>query len=219
MQYTIEAGQVWSTLPISLLTSMVRPAADAEVLASARQIETRAMILVYLVLAQAQFTEYDAHYFPEEDIRISRLSEPKNYSGRETPENQTVLCAELPCALGSEIWNMDDEALVKLVCTALERAGLPVKAPVVQVTARRLPHAYPVYRQGFENHFHRLDDWVSGLKGILTFGRQGLFAHDNTHHALFMAYRAADCLLDDGEFDHIRWQDYRRIFETHVVED
>ena len=33
------------------------------------------------------------------------------------------------------------------------------------------------------------------------FGRQGLFAHDNTHHALAMAYAAVDCLREDGTFD------------------
>ena len=38
------------------------------------------MILIYLVLEQDQFTEYDAHYFPEYAVPISRLSEPKNYS-------------------------------------------------------------------------------------------------------------------------------------------
>jgi hypothetical protein len=32
------------------------------------------MILIYLVLEQDQFTEYDAHYFPEEAIPMSRMS-------------------------------------------------------------------------------------------------------------------------------------------------
>ena len=56
------------------------------------------------------------------------------------------------------------------------------------------------------------------LPDILTYGRQGLFAHDNTHHALFMAYSAVDSLRD-GVFDRAKWRDYRRIFATHVVED
>ena len=53
---------------------------------------------------------------------------------------------------------------------------------------------------------------------LLSYGRQGLFAHDNTHHALAMAYAAADCLRD-GDFDRARWREYRAAFETHVVED
>jgi hypothetical protein len=48
---------------------------------------------------------------------------------------------------------------------------------------------------------------------------QGLFAHDNAHHALYMAYAAADCLDVENRFDDARWGNSRRIFETHVVED
>jgi hypothetical protein len=33
-----------------------------------------------------------------------------------------------------------------------------------------------------------------------------------------MAYAAATC-LQTGAFDAARWQAYRRVFETHVVED
>jgi hypothetical protein len=75
-----------------------------------------------------------------------------------------------------------------------------------------------VYLNGYERHFEALDAWASSQPRLLTFGRQGLFAHDNTHHALFMAYSAVDCLTSDG-FDAARWAGFRRIFTTHVVED
>ena len=64
-----------------------------------------------------------------------------------------------------------------------------------------------------------MDEWLNGLTGLLTYGRQGLFAHDNTHHAMEMAYAASDCLGANGEFDRRRWAVYRREFEAHVVED
>ena len=57
------------------------------------------------------------------------------------------------------------------------------------------------------------------MRGLLTFGRQGLFAHDNTHHALATAHAAVDCFQRDGRFDADKWQAYRRVFATHVVED
>jgi len=89
------------------------------------------MILVYLTLSTDQFTEFDAHYFPETAIRITRLSEPKNYSLTTRP-GRTVLCAELPCAPGGPEWSMSDEALGALVCRDLETAGLgPLPAVVV----------------------------------------------------------------------------------------
>jgi protoporphyrinogen oxidase len=102
---------------------------------------------------------------------------------------------------------------------ALDRAGIPVQAPVQQVVTRRLKQAYPIYRQGYESYFDQLDHWLGQINGLLTFGRQGLFAHDNTHHTLYMAYAAVECLDASGRFDRERWQEYRHIFETHVVED
>lgn len=53
----------------------------------------------------------------------------------------------------------------------------------------------------------------------MTFGRQGLFAHDNTHHTIAMAYALVECLGADGSFDSDGWQRARRSFEAHVVED
>jgi len=76
-----------------------------------------------------------------------------------------------------------------------------------------------VYRRGYEERFARMDSWLGGLNGMLTFGRQGLFAHDNTHHTLAMAYAAADCIDAQGRFDRERWAAHRKAFESHVVED
>ena len=88
-----------------------------------------------------------------------------------------------------------------------------------RVVTRRLAHAYPVYDRGYAARFETMDRWLAAFEGLLTFGRQGLFAHDNTHHALAMAYAAADCLSSSGAFDANRWAMHRREFETHVVED
>lgn len=217
--HQLQSENIWSTIPINLLARILAPAPPAELLQAAGAIDTRAMILIYLVIGQDQFSEYDAHYFPEREIPITRLSEPKNYSNTHEPRGLTVLCAELPCAPSDEVWSQSDEQLGELVCTALDKAGIPVQAPVLQVVTRRLRHAYPIYRQGYEAHFQRLDDWIGHIPGLLTFGRQGLFAHDNTHHALFMAYSAVACLEPDGSFNQSKWSEYRQIFETHVVED
>jgi hypothetical protein len=97
--------------------------------------------------------------------------------------------------------------------------GLPVNVPVRRCETRRLAHAYPVYDLDYEPNFKAIDDWFLGLDGLLVFGRQGLFAHDNTHHAFAMAYGAADCLGPDGQIDHGKWSAYREEFSHHTVED
>ena len=84
---------------------------------------------------------------------------------------------------------------------------------------RRLPNVYPVYRVGYVTPFQALDAWAAAQPALLSFGRLGLFVHDNSHHALAMAWAAADALALDGAFDHAAWSAARESFTSHVVED
>jgi protoporphyrinogen oxidase len=215
---TLDADYVWSTLPITLLTRIVSPQPETAVLEAANRLDYRAMLLVYLRLDTDRFTEYDAHYFPGADVSITRLSEPKNYSGADQPRGSTTLCAELPCSPDDDLSKMPDEKLGELVASELARAGIPLSQPPAAVHVKRLRHAYPIYLRGYEEKFNLLDRWAESLPDFLSYGRQGLFAHDNTHHALYMAYSAADCLRD-GTFDRVKWEAYRTVFATHVVQD
>jgi len=218
-EHVLPTQHLWSTLPVTLLVRLMRPEAPPEVLESANSLCYRGMVLVYLVLDQDQFSRFDAYYFPEESMPVSRMSEPKNFFGLQEPRGMTVLCAELPCNPGEPYWESSDEELAKKLCAWLEAVGLPVRAPIRRVHTRKLRQAYPVYRSGYEEHLARIDQWIEKLDGLLHYGRQALFAHDNTHHALYMAYAAVDCFGADGTFDDQRWQEFRRVFETHVVED
>ncbi len=128
------------------------------------------------------------------------------------------MCAELPCSTGDEHWTASDEDLATLVADDLASAGLPLARPPVSVHVKRLSHAYPIYLTGYEEPLATVDAYVSKIDRLLSYGRQGLFAHDNTHHALYMAYAAVDC-LSDGTFDTAQWNRYRDEFATHVVED
>jgi protoporphyrinogen oxidase len=212
-----QADHVWSTLPLPLALGLL-PDVPAEVARARARIEYRAMVLVYVDLPVPRFTEFDAHYFPEEGISITRLSEAKNYAAREEPKDRTALCAELPCSAGDGVFGLPDAELGAIVARDLARAGIPLPAPPLAVTTRRLREAYPLYSTGYEEPLAVLDRFASGLPRFVTYGRQGLFAHDNTHHALAMAYAAAAC-FDGRRFDALAWARHRDGFARHVVED
>jgi protoporphyrinogen oxidase len=214
----IDADYVWSTIPVTLLARMFDPPPPAHVTEAASRIGYRAMALVYLMLPVDRFTSTDAHYFPEGNVRVTRLSEPKNYFGLDEPAGTTVLCGEYPCDVDDDVWSASDDDLARRMLTDMEKAGIPAPAAPSAVHVKRLRQAYPIYLNGYETPFGVLDAWAGSLPGLLVYGRQGLFAHDNTHHALFMAYCAVDC-LNGMEFDDRRWSEYREIFRTHVVED
>jgi protoporphyrinogen oxidase len=214
----LAADRLWTTVPLPVLSRMASPAPPADALAAAGRLEFRAMLLVYLVLDTDRYTPFDAHYLPEAWTPVTRVSEPKNYRDGDDPPGRTVLCAELPCARDDALWHAPDEELGEVAADALAGAGLPRPRPV-ETVVRRLPFVYPIYSLGYEDAVTALDAWAAAQPRLLTFGRLGLFVHDNTHHALAMAWAAADALRPDGGFDHLAWADARERFARHVVED
>jgi protoporphyrinogen oxidase len=216
---TVDAAQVWSTAPLPALGGMIEPPPPPEAVAAAGRLRHRGLVLLYLVLDRPRWTEFDAHYFPGPDVLAARVSEPRNYrDDPDQPDDRTVLCAEIACWEGDDVWSASDADLAARLAGELAAAGLPEPVPA-QVESRRLPRVYPVYRPGFAADLSRFEAWAGDLGGFVTFGRQGLFTPDNTHHALAMGWGAADALRPDGTFDAQRWLAVRDGFRSFVVED
>ena len=206
----LDADVVWSTMPLGLLAQRVTPAPPGPVPA----LEHRGLALVYLVLDRPQYTPFDAHYLPGPETIVSRLSEPKNYrSSADDPADRTVLCAEVPCSVGDAVWTATADDLGARVAADLDSAGLPRVRPIA-VEVRRLPRVYPLYRPGSAWERSPLELWAAAQPRLLTFGRQGLFVPDNTHHALAMGWAAAEAVGD-----RTGWLAALAGFRSHVVED
>ena len=206
----IEAGRLWSTIPVAGLARLVEPR-------SWPPLESRAMVLVYVVVPRPQYTVFDAHYLPDETVSATRISEPKNYRDGDDPADRTVLCAEIPCTVGDVIWSATDDELAELVSRDLVASDLPDPA-TADVVVRRVAHAYPIYRLGFASTLRPMLDAIDRAQ-IISFGRQGLFAHDNTHHAFAMAWAAADAADVHGHVDSAAWSTAMAGFRRHTVED
>ena len=214
----LSAATVLSTLPAPVLARLLRPDPPSAVLEAAGRLRFRGMVLVYLAVGTTRYSEFETYYLPGPETPMSRLSEPRGYRDGPDPEGVTVLCAELPCTAGDRLWTTSDHDLAALVAADLPRLDLPPVRPV-HTAVRRLPRVYPVYDLGFEPDLAALEAWLSRHPRVLSFGRQGLFAHDNTHHAMATAWAAADALASDGSVDAPGWAAARSRFLDHVVED
>lgn len=213
----ITGRSLLSTVPIPLLARL-DDHAPTEVLDAAGRLRHRAMVLAYLIFDVDHLTSFDAHYFPELNTPVSRLSEPKNFRTADDPAGTTVLCAELPCWVDDETWTASAADLAARVIETLTPLGFTFP-PLAGAEVRRIPRCYPVYTGTYAEDLATLEAWAETDPRLLTFGRQGLFAPDNTHHALHMGWEAADALLPDGTVDRPRWDDARASFRSHVVED
>jgi protoporphyrinogen oxidase len=214
----IEEDFIFSTIPVTELCKVLSPRPPERIIKSLGELSYRSMILCFLELDIPHYTEYDAHYFPGKDIIFSRMSEPKNYSNSSKPPDRTGLCFEIPCWSTDTIWGMSDEEIAEIVIKNLELTGLPT-IPVISSFVKRISHAYPSYSLGYRIAFDKVDDYLKNIGNFVTLGRQGLFAHDNTHHTIEMGVAAADCFSPETGLDRNKWSSRRAEFEKHVVVD
>ena len=64
-----------------------------------------------------------------------------------------------------------------------------------------------------DEHLATVEAWVDSIPGLVTFGRQGLFVADNTHHVLAMGRALAATAGGPA------WAEAREQFRSFVVED
>ena len=183
----------------------------------------RGMVLVYVGIDQSRYTPFDAHYVPTPGIAFSRFSEPKNYRNGPDPADRSVLCFEIPCSFGDEIWSGADDGLVGLALDGLARLGLPT-VRTVETAVRRLRSVYPVLtlddaEPGEHPGSRTIRPGSEAVPGVTVLGRQGLAVADNLHHVIDMALSAVDCLDEDVQWRDDVWLGHRRRFEHFVVED
>jgi protoporphyrinogen oxidase len=216
---TIGYDLLFSTIPIHDFLSSLSTVPPHEVRDAASHLGYRGMIFCYFVYNTSKLTPYDAHYFPESELRFSRLSEPKNYALASDPAALTGICIEIPCEVGGELWNADEKTVIATARADLDASELGIEGEPVESFTRRTAFAYPTYSIGFEPHWEAIDSFQSALPNIVVLGRQALYAHDNTHHTIDMGYRAAECINADGSWDATRWALFREEFKNHVVED
>ncbi len=210
-----DADFVFSTIPVTELASMLSDAPANAI----EHLNHRCMVFFYLILKKSQFTSYDAHYFPEMELCFARMAEMSNYT--DLPRKDiTGLCFELPCNNDDTIWNATEEQLKNWIIEDLHKIDLPVQNnEIISVRAERKEYIYPVYDLSFQTCFHELDEFIHRQPDLIILGRQGLFVHDNTHHAMEMSVGASQCLNPDLTWHQDLWMSYRKKFNQNVVVD
>lgn len=217
--FSIPTDLLFSTIPVSELTSLTFPNHKTDCDFGGAPLRFRPVLFLNLIFPTRRLTPYDAHYFPEEKYSFTRISEPKIYSDSSSPVDRTGLCVEIPCDPDHAAFSLKDGELTAWILKQLNTAGLRFSViPTVMFTVY-VPNAYPIYQLGYEGMLQRHLSRISAVKGIISFGRCGLFVHDNMHHAMAMAYDAADCIDPSGTWNAEKWKRCLDGFKQFVVED
>ncbi len=199
---SVEADQYISTIPVTILARAVKPSAPADVTRAISRLKYASIVFVYLKLAKPQVSPDNWVYIPDHELSVHRISEFKNFSPRCAPADKTMVCAEITCRVGDEHWRADDQELIRIATSDLERIGLIESEEVLGALVKRLPYAYPIYDLSYKENLAPIMEFVHTLENVKTGGRQGLFRYNNMDQSIEMGRRMAWAVVAEQDAGH-----------------
>jgi len=190
LEETISLGDDWdiiSTIPINELV-MRMECIDKNVKAAAEKLDFSSEVFLYMNVNQENVFNNPLLYFSENEFPFNRIYDVGIFSRDMVPKGKNAICLELTCTFGDKIWNMTDDELFELCIKPLEKHNLLDRKVVEGYHSRRIKHAYPRFRVGYQEHLQTIFSFFDTLENIQTFGRQGLFSYANIDEVIWMAF-------------------------------
>ncbi len=190
-RHTIEGDEYITTIPVTSMVKALSPKAPPEILKAVHSLKYISIVFVYLKLDKEQVSPDSWVYLPEKHLTVHRISEFKNFSKESAPPGKTMVCAEITCYRGDEIWRADQQWLQDKAEEDLISVGLIKKGEVLGSFVKRVPFAYPLYNLEYQDYYNPIKEYVTGLRGIRTTGRQGNFRYNNMDQSVEMGLEVA----------------------------
>jgi protoporphyrinogen oxidase len=190
-----------STMPLRHLIWALDPPAPAPVQQAANQLKYRDFLTVALIVDRAEVFPDNWIYVHDEAVKVGRIQNFKNWSPEMVPNaHQTCLGLEYFCFEGDGLWSLRDEELIALGTRELEAVGLADQHLVVDGAVVRMPKAYPVYDEGYEEALAVVRDYLESFDNLQVIGRNGMHKYNNQDHSMLTAILAVRNLCGE-QFD------------------
>jgi protoporphyrinogen oxidase len=191
-----------STLPIRDLIRGMSPAAPAAVVRAAESLRYRDFLTVVLIINRAHVFPDNWIYIHEPKVRLGRIQNFKNWSPDLVPDPaKTSLGLEYFCFEGDDLWTTSDQDLIALGRREIAAIGLAAENDVVDGCVVRMPKAYPVYDDEYQNHLAVIRRWLKTFDNLELAGRNGMHKYNNQDHSMMTALLAARNIMGLGCFD------------------
>jgi protoporphyrinogen oxidase len=194
----IAVDRLISTMPLRELIHKLSPAAPQAVHAAADRLNYRDFVTVALIIDAPDLFPDNWIYVHDPRVKLGRIQNFKNWSPAMVPDQQlTCLGLEYFCFEGDGLWTMADADLVRLGGKEIAEIGLLGGGKVIDGTVVRMPKAYPVYDEGYEDALAIVRDYLAGFINLQVAGRNGMHKYNNQDHSMVTAMLAAQNLLGE----------------------
>ncbi len=230
----LEVDHAISSMPLRDVVAIADPPPPPAVLDAARGLRYRDFLTVALVVRGDDLFPDNWIYVHDPGVRVGRIQNFRAWSEAMVPDAaRTCVGLEYFCFEGDDLWNASDAELVARATRELEQIGLAPSSRVEAGHVVRVPKAYPIYDDRYEERVQTVRDWLSGIANLQQIGRNGLHRYNNSDHSMLTALRAVDnachgtghdlwAVNSDGEYHEERRpaeQPYRRAPETPLLRE
>ena len=191
-----------SSMPINRLVQILEPPAPETVLAAAKRLWHRDFLTVALVAPHEYSFSDNWIYIHSPEVRVGRIQNYGSWSPYLIKEGRTCLGLEYFVSEGDDLWQADDQDLIKTATRELESLGLVRPGAVEAGYVVRVPKAYPVYDAGYDDAVTTIRDYLAHeWPTIHPVGRNGMHRYNNQDHSMLTAMVTADNLFTGGTVD------------------
>lgn len=174
-----EFDVIISTLPLTILGKML----DLDFPLRYRKVRA-----VYLLVNKPSVSNNHWVYYIDRDVVINRMVEFKNLSPVGTPENQTVLCAEVT----TECENITERVIEDVV-----ESGLVRREEVIDSLVLTDDFGYPVYDKDYESVVTQAKTLLEDFKNLYFVGRSAEFEHREVDDSFSSAITVSKKIIND----------------------
>ena len=117
-------------------------------------------------------------------------------------DGRTCLGLEYFVFEGDELWKSDDEALVAMATGELVELGLVKATDVERGFVVRMPKAYPVYDEGYQEAVELIRAWLRAeVPNVYAVGRNGMHKYNNQDHSMYTAMLTVENIVRGAHHD------------------
>ncbi|MBA3920201.1 MAG: FAD-dependent oxidoreductase [Nostocaceae cyanobacterium] len=203
---TVNCSGVISSIPLnSLVSKVILPSPDKQVISAASSLKFRNTILVYLIVEGSELFPDNWLYINDPTVQLGRVTNFANWSSEMLPnQHQTPLCCEYWCNFDESMWSESENELLLLAERELRKISLLKKEQVSRGFVVRLPRTYPIYAGDYKAALSKIENYVQQFSNLQVVGRYGAFKYNNQDHSLLMGILAAENAIAPGK--HNLWE-------------
>jgi protoporphyrinogen oxidase len=202
VESTYPCTDIVSSMPMSALLRAMDPPVPDDVRAAADRLGYRDFMTVALVVPLEYSFPDTWIYIHDPEVEVGRVQNFGSWSPYMVKEGRTCLGLEFFVNEGDAMWTKTDEELVEQAKRELEHLGLCDASKVEAGYVVRVPKAYPVYDETYQQNVEVLRRWIAEhAPNVYPTGRNGMHRYNNQDHSMLTAMLSVENILTGTEHD------------------